>query len=84
MNFFKLRLPLVDEQVLTLPKDQVQTQTSGLLNFKKYPQALMASRWWTQVGIFAKFAPYETHWPFGDWQLSYCSFQRTSQENWDR
>lgn len=45
MNFFKLRLPLVDEQVLTLPKDQVQTQTSGLLNFKKYPQALMASRW---------------------------------------
>ena len=45
MNFFKLRLPLFDEQVLTLYKDQGQKQTSGLVNFKKYPQALVVQCW---------------------------------------
>lgn len=67
MDFFTLKLPLFDEEVLTPYKDQGQKQTSGLLIFKKYPQAL-----WSRVAerklafLLAKFAPYETHWPFGD------------------
>lgn len=31
MDFFKLKLPLFDEEVLTLYKDQGQKQTCGLL-----------------------------------------------------
>lgn len=67
MNFSTLKLPLFDEEVLTLYKDQDQKQTSGLLIFKKYPQAL-----WSRVAerklafLLAKSVPYEAHWPFGD------------------
>lgn len=35
MDFFKLKLPLFDEETLTLYKDRGPKQTSGLLIFKK-------------------------------------------------
>lgn len=67
MDFFKLKLPLFDEEALTLNKDQGQKQTSGLLIFKKYPQALWSSVVELKLAfLLAKFATYETHWPFGD------------------
>lgn len=67
MDFFTLKFPLFDEEVLTLYKDQGQKQTFGSLIFKKYPQALWSSVAELKLALLlAKFAPYETHWPFGD------------------
>lgn len=30
--------------------------------------------------LLANLTTYETYWPFGDWQLSYCSFKQLPRE----